>query len=181
MLRPVGDVDLRWYWGVGPDTWAGDAGLKSNFGAQLEAAASGVWFVPVADASDAEDAMINRLQFAARATDIEARLRQLSRRDVRILETHICGKGLTFSISSAATFTVQAETMCGLGRSPAPEELRAELLKLKTAKHPAVVALERETSALVKESMDRYDSTEIKPTRRLQIRDPRPRLVRGVA
>lgn len=33
------DQELRWYFGVGSETWAGDAGLGSNFGAMLQRAA----------------------------------------------------------------------------------------------------------------------------------------------
>lgn len=169
-MRPVAEADLTWYWGVGPDSWAGDAGLRSNLGAQLEAIAAGINAVPTPDSNASEDAMIDRMLFAARATDIEARLRLLSAADVLVLRVHFTGRGLTFGISSAAVFTEQAKAMCG--KLPAIEELRAELMKLKNAKHPTVTTLERETVRLVREATDRYDSTEIKPTRRMQIRHP---------
>lgn len=95
-------ADLAWYWGAGPDSYAGDCGLRSSFGAQADAAAMAVGpdgeRLPLSDhsvdASAAEDQMILRLGAAHRAHQIEARLSQLSPFTVSILKAHFSGTSL---------------------------------------------------------------------------------------
>jgi len=97
------DVDLPWYFGSGPSTAAGDAGLKSPLGGQLDALRAGIPRDRTAvDSSRSEDEAIGRLGMGERYRVIEERLGQLQRIDVDILRAHYVDKPLPHMISGAA-------------------------------------------------------------------------------
>jgi hypothetical protein len=97
------DVDLPWYFGSGPSTAAGDAGLKSPLGGQLDALRAGIPRDRTAvDSSRSEDEAIGRLGMGERYRVIEERLGQLQRIDVDILRAHYVDKPMPFMISGAA-------------------------------------------------------------------------------
>lgn len=101
------DVDLPWFFGSGPSTAAGDAGLKSPLGAQLDALRAGVQHDrTVVDSSRSEDEAIGRLGMGERYRVIEERLGQLERIDVDILRAHYVDKPLPYMISGAAPLVV---------------------------------------------------------------------------
>ena len=97
------DLDLPWYFGSGPRTAAGDAGLRSPLGAQLDALRTGVRHDrATVDSSRSEDEAIGRLGLGERMRVIEERLRQLDRIDVDILRAHYVERPLPHMISGAA-------------------------------------------------------------------------------
>jgi hypothetical protein len=161
------EVDLRWYWSSGPETWAGDAGLHSPTGGQLSALEAGLVRASYTDLSKIEDDQIRRATYVARARDIELRLSQLSARAVALLKADITGRGLPFSVSSAAVYTEQAKVMCATDRRPAHEKLREALMACKRADHPKVKALVFEVQLALQDARDAYEGTRIKRTRRL--------------
>jgi hypothetical protein len=69
------ELDLPWYFGTGPATAAGDAGLKSSLGSQLDAMRAGISHDAVVDSDRAEVDMIRRLGTAHRLDAAAALLR----------------------------------------------------------------------------------------------------------
>lgn len=113
--RPNASNDLPWYFGSGPTSFAGDCGLKSNFGSMIEAnkAATVIhasdarpWMAKAkAEAHspfDAEDEMADRLQAVFYARRIKARLDQLTPITVAILRLAFSGTSLPDGIDAAA-------------------------------------------------------------------------------
>lgn len=103
-MRTTADVDLPWFFGTGPQTAQGDAGLRSPLGPQLDALRSGVQREhTAADASRSEDEAIGRLGVAERYATIEARLRMVPTSDAEVLRVHYSERPLPYAISAAAT------------------------------------------------------------------------------
>lgn len=162
---PVNCVsDLTWYWGIGAESWASEAGLKSSFGAQLQRVAEGVAFAVDMGLGVMESRAIDRCRAAARATDIETRLRALDGRAGLVLHAHITGHGLPFGISSAAVFTDEARRMCSTRVAPREDVLREALMVLRLPGQESVVRLINESEALVKAAVRAYEDTVIERT-----------------
>lgn len=181
MSRVSAEADLRWYYGSGPDSWQGDAGLRSNFGSQLQAAYEGRTTSHGVDISEIEDRAIERCSHAAKATDIEARLRCLTRAQVGRLEAHFKGRSLPYEISAAAVFCEHAKTICASKKRPPIERLRAALMALRVSTHRDVQGLVFESELMVSDLLRCYSETSITPTRRIQdARQSRDRTSREV-
>jgi hypothetical protein len=193
-LVPNAEADLRWYWGTGPETWAGDAGLRSG---SLERESSGGY-----DLSAIEDRMLDRCQSAARARHVEERLRALSGHEVSVLRTHFTGGSLPFGISAAAIFTSAALDLVPAGRTGLasyvaevarqcrlsvktrerierfvltlrrlPKRLTTEHLRepLADASQVEREAIMAETDALVGAAIQAYESTTVEHHRRVWV------------
>lgn len=113
--RPIASNDLPWFFGSGPTSFAGDCGLKSNFGSMIEAnkAATVIhasdarpWMAKAkAEAHspfDAEEEMADRLQAVFHARQIKARLDLLNPLQVAVLRLAHSGTSLPDGIDSAA-------------------------------------------------------------------------------
>lgn len=119
------DADLPWYFGSGASTWAGDAGLRSPMGGQLEAARQvkrvdvewPPWMTKgqqphAVDVSAAEDRMLESTAAAFRARRIALRLACLSRIQYLALTLHYdetCS--LPFGIDASAVLLASARRL----------------------------------------------------------------------
>lgn len=121
------DADLPWYWGTGASTAAGDAGLRSPLGGQLEVLKAGIIGPRQVDASHAEESTIDRVGMGKRMRRIEACLRAMeSPRLVEVLRRHYSGRSLPFGLSPAAVVL----PICVRWVSPSgthPQDLRGAL------------------------------------------------------
>lgn len=167
-LRASAEADLRWYWGTGASTWAGDAGLRSPLGGQLEVLRAGMVSQSQAvDASQAEDLMHNRMGAAARAREIELRLRSIPAELARLLRRHFTERALPYDISPTANRTPTAKRLCPSGRV---EQLRSAI---RSADQATLAALISESERSVRAAVLAYEATEVHDERRLQVHDPR--------
>lgn len=184
------DVDLPWYWGTGPSTWAGDAGLRSSLGPQIDHLLAGqlsaearrqpgrgVWRarpqqIRAVDSSQAEDAQIERLAAAERAGLVEARLRQLGRGHVLVLELHYLGGSLPYSVDPACRALVALRRLVGCPGYPTTTQARKALLSASVEARERISAA---AIALVVEAKGAYELAEVALPRRVQIHDPRGR------
>lgn len=167
-MRASAEADLRWYWGTGSATWAGDAGLRSPLGGQLDVLRAGmVSQHQSVDASQAEDLMHHRMGAAARAREIEGRLRSIPDALARLLRRHYTEKALPYDISPTANRTPTARRICPSGRV---EELRSAI---RSADQATLAALISESERAVRAAVLAYETSSVEDERRLQVNDPR--------
>jgi hypothetical protein len=119
------DADLPWYFGSGASTWAGDAGLRSSLGGQLEAArqfkapdvTNAPWMAKgsqphVVDASRAEDDMHQRMGAAWFVRRVRTRLACLTSVQAQALALHYDEKtSLPYSIDASAVLLASARKL----------------------------------------------------------------------
>lgn len=133
------DADLPWYWGTGASTADGDAGLRSVLGGQLAILAAGIIGPRQVDASQAEDAMLDRIGLGQRVRRIEARLRLLRPLHVVALHLHYSGRTLPYGVDAAAALLPRCVAMVDV-RGAHPQDLRGAL-------HAATEAVRRAVRA----------------------------------
>lgn len=133
MTRPVladgaAEAELRWYFGTGPSSAAGDMGLRSPFGAQLEIAAAsraasgaersacgalGASRGYSVDFKAAEDRLLDGLGAARRVRGVEHRLRQLNDLERRVLRLEFGGPRMAHELSPVVVLTGSARAAWG--------------------------------------------------------------------
>lgn len=128
LVAGAAEVELRWYYGTGPSTAAGDMGLRSPMGAQLEIAESskvvsseekaaagtlGASRAYAVDFKAAEDRMLDGLGAARRVRGIEHRLRQLKKFDRRVLRLEYGGPRMVYELTPVVVLTGAARAAWG--------------------------------------------------------------------
>lgn len=128
MPEAAAEAELRWYFGTGPSSAAGDMGLRSPLGAQLEIAkaskiASGVGRAAggtlgasrgyAVDFKAAEDRVLDGLGAARRVRAVEHRLRQLNDLERRVLRLEFGGPRMVHELSPVVVLTSAAQTAWG--------------------------------------------------------------------
>ena len=115
----IAEDALRWHFGTGSSTAAGDMGLRSPFGYALDRArdeqlADGRSFrrskneVRSMDADSTERDIAKLIQFAARDRCIIAALAELSRGDAEVLRLHFAEKPIHPGVSAVVKVTREA-------------------------------------------------------------------------
>jgi hypothetical protein len=160
------ELDLPWYFGTGPATAAGDAGLKSSLGSQLDAMRAGISHDAVVDSDRAEVDMIRRLGTAHRLDAIRRRLAALDGFTVRVLRLHYSERPMAAGVSPAAVLCGEAERLC----APAMvtrERLNAIVRASLRERNGLWRALMVESATLVGEARAAYDATWVEPRRKV--------------
>lgn len=164
------DSDLPWFFGSAPQSWAGDAGLRSALGGQLEAVRSEKLASGTVNASQIEDDVHRRLGAATRARAIEARLAQLSDVQVATLRWHYGEGSLPYGVDRSACLLGRVRRLCSAGGVVPQEVLRAALLEASTEEREAIAA---EADRLVVGAREAYDALPAQRLRWIQVDDPR--------
>jgi hypothetical protein len=109
------DVDLPWYWGFAARSWAGEAGLRSPLGAQLEAIRSGLHLEHgAADSWRALEEADKRRAAVRHARTIEGRLSRLTAVQREVLHLHYDPHvTLPFEVDGAACLLKASRSLCG--------------------------------------------------------------------
>ena len=194
----LADSELPWYFGTGPSSMAGDLGLRSSMGGQLAAAESCMYYDAeghehggqLAERSftnDAEGAMFHRLQHAASATRIEAKLRTLTRIQVEALRLHYSTASLPFGVPAAASLLPRAKRMLsqpGDGMAElraflmvpievAKDASKAEKAEAKKEFNAMVDILTKAANDLVNGARAAYDAAHVERVKNVQVSEPR--------
>lgn len=145
------DFDLPWYFTQA----AGDMGLRSPLGAQLELMrARQLVDGRTVDASIIEDQAHKRLVHSARIRRIEATLALVAPHHVAALRLHYSGPSWPFGVDPAATLLPWSESVTGPGGSH-PQDLRGALHE---APEGIRVMVRRWADDLVAEAMAAYEA-----------------------
>lgn len=183
------DSELPWYFGSGPSTWQGDAGLRSSLGGQIGALEGSCYLDELGvrrkgilearsfDVGATEDRMHQRLGAAANVASIEDRLRQLTRQQVQALELHYVETSnaepnatLPFGVPMAAVLLKRSRRLTGDVGGMGLSELRAALNGASTAEREAIAA---EGAALVESARLAFDALPRVDVKPVQVDDPR--------
>lgn len=176
------DSELPWYFGSGPSTWQGDAGLRSSLGGQIGALEGSCYLDELGvrrkgilearsfDVGATEDRMHQRLGAAANVASIEDRLRQLTRIQVEALRLHYSDASLPFGVPGAAILLARARRLVGLGGGMGLSELREALRGASVDEREGIAT---EGAALVEVARLAFDALPRGEVRRVQVDDPR--------
>ncbi len=159
---------LPWYFGQGASTAAGDAGLRSSLGGQIEAlrasqleGGGGMLESRAVDSSDIEDAMHQRLEAGGRMARVAERLAGCSDAHVTVLRLAFGTAPLAFGVSGCAVLTASAAKLVGA------EPQRATLNAALRAAHKASpggsgwVRVELEAQALLGPAVRAYEGAAV--------------------
>lgn len=161
------DLELPWYFGTGPSTAAGDSGLRSPLGGQLEAIASGTLAEYTIDAARTEDEMIRRIQTGGNVGDVRARLAELSHLDQQVLRLHYGTPALACNVTGAAVLASLAQRMTS-SRSVTREALSAAIrASNRDRSSTRVTEIEVEALGLVKAAVQRYEQVQLPRSRKV--------------
>jgi hypothetical protein len=107
----LAELDLRWYFGGAGRTAAGDMGLRSPMGAQLDAARLGAASTRNIDVDASVDRMDEQIEAVRRWRCVRARLEQLTPRRSRILGLACGGARIGGGLSAAVVLTEAARDL----------------------------------------------------------------------
>ncbi len=165
------DVDLPWYWGFAARTLAGDSGLRSPLGGQLEAIRTGLHAAEhCVDSSRATDDMLRRIDTGRTGCTVAARLGQLTHVHQAALKLHYDPHmTLPYSVDACATLLALSRALTAPD-APDMLTLRKALQGATAARREAIA---QQATALVRSAKDAYEATEVVEGRRVQVDDPR--------
>lgn len=158
------DSDLPWYFGLGPSTAAGDMGLRSSFGTQLDMARAGVSNGSTITQDSAETDMHRRLGAAHLHHEITARLERLSDLHRVVLSLHYGGRPIVDRLSGAAVLTPEAALLTLLPVATRDALCGAVRASLK-ARDGRWLAVEVAANELVRAAVGAYEDAQT-PRRR---------------
>jgi hypothetical protein len=152
----LADVHLPWFWGFAARNWAGEAGLRSPLGAQLEAVREGVHLEHgAADSWRAIEQADRRVSAARLARSIEARLARLTVVQCQALRLHYDPRAtLPFEVDAAAVLLAASRALVDGTACDLPS-LRKALLGASPAKREAVA---KQASELVRVAREAYEA-----------------------
>lgn len=146
------DADLPWYYTQA----AGDAGLRSPLGSQLELMqAQQLVDGRTVDAGQIEEAALDRVGIGRRIRRIEATLGRLEPHQVAVLRLHYTGGSLPFAVDPAAALLPLCQRWTALG-GPYPQDLRGALHGATEAQRKAIAV---DADRAVTQAMEAYEET----------------------
>lgn len=124
------EADLRWYYGNGASTAAGDMGLRSSLGSQLEAMHAGISANPTVDVDSIERKMAHGVDAAARMRVIARAIGRLTETYQRVLRQAFSEREMRPGVSHVVVLTSEARraTMTALGRVALETEVHQAVL-----------------------------------------------------
>lgn len=129
------EADLRWYYGNGASTAAGDMGLRSSLGSQLEAMHAGISASPTVDLDSIERKMAGGVDAAARMRIIERALSPLTALYQTVLRMAFSEREMRPGVSHVVVVTSEARraTAIDLGRVAQETEVHQFVLKAEAS------------------------------------------------
>lgn len=124
------EADLRWYFGQGASTAAGDMGLRSSLGSQLEAMHAGIFANPVVNVDAIEMRMARGVDAVGRMRLVEQALGGLSPIYQKAIRLAFGGRDMRPGVSSVVRLTAEARkaTAAIVGRAPTDGEVEQAIL-----------------------------------------------------
>lgn len=133
-LAPA-EADLRWYFGNGASTAAGDMGLRSSLGSQLEAMHAGIFANPVVNVDAIEMRMARGVDAVGKARLIAHALGATTPTYQAVLHHAYGGKEMRPGVTHVVRMTAEARKATALivGRQPNEGEIEQSILAAESS------------------------------------------------